>query len=72
MPIKLTFLEKARDTHKFHFSKRKENDGKWGVKQTAKALNMSVGAVSEDLLIGKWLKSHEKQLERFDYRYEAK
>ena len=64
------FIEKARETYKFHRSKRISNE-KWTTVQTAKALRRSIGSISEDLLIARWLKTHEKQLEKFKYAYEA-
>lgn len=64
------WLEKAKETHKFHLSKLQSHD-KWRVQDTAKSLRRSLGGISEDLLIVRWLKTHEKQLERFNYGYEA-
>lgn len=64
------YIEKARETYKFHRSKLLSND-KWTTVQTAKALRRSIGSISEDLLIARWLKTHEKQLEKFKYAYEA-
>ena len=64
------WLEKAKDTYKFHRSKcLLEN--KWTTVKTAKALRRSIGSISEDLLIVRWCKTHEKQIERFKYAYEA-
>lgn len=64
------WLEKAKDTYKFHRSKLLSND-KWTIDMTAKALRRSHGSIVEDLLISKWLKTHESQLEKFSYAYEA-
>lgn len=64
------WLERAKDTYKFHRSKLISND-KWTISQTAKALRRGIGPVSEDLLIARWCKTHEKQLEKFKYAYEA-
>ena len=64
------FIEKAKETYKFHRAKRLASD-KWTTVQTAKALRRSIGSISEDLLIAKWCKTHEKELERFKYAYEA-
>lgn len=68
--IKQTWIERAKGTYKFHRSKLLSHD-KWTVAQTAKSLKRSLGSVSEDLLISKWLKTHGMQLEKFDYCYEA-
>jgi hypothetical protein len=64
------FIEKAKETHSFHRSKCLSHN-KWTVAMTAKALRRSLGSISEDLLIAKWLKTHDKVLEKFDYAYEA-
>lgn len=64
------WLERAKDTYRFHRSKLLSND-KWTVAMTAKALRRSSGSISEDILIVKWLKTHEKQLEKFERAYEA-
>lgn len=64
------FIEKARETYKFHRSKLLSNDN-WNTSKTAKALRRSIGSISEDLMIARWLKTHEKQIEKFSYAYEA-
>ena len=64
------YLDKARETYKFHRSKLL-SDNKWTTVKTAKALRRSIGSISEDLMIARWLKTHEKQLEKMKYAYEA-
>ncbi len=64
------WLEKALETFRFHRSKLLFQDG-WTVTLTAKALRRSYGSVAEDLLIARWSRSHEKQLEQFKNAYEA-
>lgn len=64
------FIERAKDTYKFHRSKLLSNDG-WTLNMTSHALKRSVGSICEDLLIAKWLKTHEKELEKYKYTYEA-
>lgn len=64
------FLTKAKETYSFHRSKLLSND-KWNTTSTAKALRRSIGSISEDLLIARWCKTHEKQIEKFKYGYEA-
>ena len=64
------FLEKAKETYRFHRAKLLSND-KWTISQTAKALRRSIGSISEDLLIARAVKLYEKELNRFDYAYEA-
>lgn len=60
------WIEKARDVHNFHVAKVREN-AKWRSIDTAKALRMSIGAVSEYLLVASWLKTHRPQIEKFEY-----
>lgn len=69
-PVKLSWMERAKETHKFHREKRLENR-KWRVKDTAKSLRRSVGSISEDLLIASWMRSHRPQLEGFTHAQDA-
>lgn len=64
------FLIRAKETYKFHRSKLLSED-KWNTTKTAKVLRRSIGSVSEDLMIARWCRSHEKQLEKFKYAQEA-
>jgi len=64
------FIEKAKDTYRFHREKLLSNDN-WNSTKTAKALRRSIGSINEDLQIARWCKTHEKQIERFKYTYEA-
>lgn len=64
------WLEKAKETYRFHRSKLLSND-KWILSQTARALRRSLGSVSEDLMIVRWNRDYEEQLKKFDYAYEA-
>ncbi len=64
------FIEKAKETQRFHRGRLIENE-KWTISDTAKALGRSIGSICEDMLISKWLKTHETQIEKFDYAYEA-
>lgn len=64
------WIERAKETHRFHRSKLLSDD-KWTTTRTAKALRRSIGSVSEDLLICRWLKTHEKELLKFEYAYQA-
>lgn len=69
-PVKQNWLERAVDIHKFHIQQCKD-ESNWTIEKTAKALNRSIGSVSQDLLIASWLKTHEKQLKRFNSMREA-
>ena len=64
------WLEKAKETYRFHRSKLMETD-KWTSVQTAKSLRRSIGSISEDLLIARSCKLYEKELEKLKYAYEA-
>lgn len=64
------YITKAKETYNYHRSKLLAND-KWTTVQTAKALRRSIGGVSEDLIIARWCRTHEKELEKFKYAYEA-
>lgn len=69
-PVKLSWIERAKETHNFHVSKVRE-DRKWKRADTARALKRSLGSISEDLLIASWMRTHRSQLERFDYAKDA-
>lgn len=64
------FLTKAKETYRFHREKLLSHD-RWTIPMTAHALRRSQGSICEDLLIAKWSKSHEREMDRFDYAYEA-
>lgn len=64
------WLQKAKETYQFHRTKLVATDD-WTSVKTAKCLRRSIGSVSEDLLIARWCKTHEKQIEAFKYAYEA-
>lgn len=64
------WITRARETHDCHVSLIKRNDG-WRIKDTAKILKRSIGSVAEDLLIYQWMKTHEKDIIKFDYCHEA-
>lgn len=64
------WIQRAKATNRFHIEKLKE-DSKWRLKDTARALKRSIGSISEDLLIAYWLRTHEKDILKFDYCKEA-
>jgi hypothetical protein len=64
------FITKAKETYRYHREKLMSND-KWNVSMTAKALRRSIGSISEDLLIARWCRTHEVQLEKFKYCHQA-
>lgn len=64
------WLARVKATHKFHITKKAMNK-KWGQRDTAKALNKSLGAINEELLVARWLRTHSSKLEEFDYLHDA-
>ena len=64
------WLERAKETYKIHRARLMSTDD-WTLAKTAKLLRRSIGPISEDLLIARWCKTHEKHLENFKYAYEA-
>lgn len=64
------WITRARQTYAFHKDKLK-SDPKWNLCKTAQALRRAIGPISEDIMIAKWLKTHEVQISRFKYQYEA-
>jgi len=58
------FLERAKETHKIHVANLRNNDN-WSIEKTAKSLSRSKGSVSEDLMIIRWYRIHEKKIESF-------
>lgn len=64
------WLERAKETYRFHRS-RLLSDDNWTLIKTAWALKRSIGSVGEDIMIARWCKTHEKQLEDFLYARDA-
>lgn len=64
------WIEKAKETYKYHKTKLLESDNHTEAK-TAKLLRRSLGSICEDLLIARWLRTHERQLEKFEHAYQA-
>ena len=69
-PIKLDWLDRAIQVHKFHIAQMKEEPS-WTIVKTADALNRSIGSVSQDLLLASWSKTHEKPLRKCKSMNEA-
>jgi hypothetical protein len=70
MSLQPKFLEKAKETYKFHRAKLLSND-RWNTTLTAKALRRSIGSISEDLMIARACREYEKEIEKFKYAYQA-
>lgn len=64
------WLERAKETYKVHRSNLITHD-KWTIAQTAYSLRRALGSISEDLLIIRWYKTHEKQIEKLEHAYQA-
>jgi hypothetical protein len=69
-PVKVEWIDKAKDIFRFHRSKLVTNE-RWTLTLTAKALKRSIGSVGEDIMIARWLRTHEKDICRCDTRAEA-
>ena len=69
--LKPTWIERAKATRRFHRDKIQTSEKKWRVADTAKSLRRSSGSISEDLLIAKWCKTHEKELEQLENACDA-
>jgi hypothetical protein len=69
-PVKPHWINKCIDVHNFHVSQVK-SESNWTIERTAKALCRSVGSVSQCLLIASWLRTHDKQLRRFQSEKDA-
>ena len=63
-PIKQKWLDRVIEVHNFHINQVKIKDG-WTITDTAELLQRSYGGVAEDLLLGKWLKTHHNQIAKF-------
>lgn len=63
-PVKENWLDRAIQVYNFHISQCK-SEKSWTIVKTAKALNRSVGSISQDITLASWSKTHDKQLRRF-------
>lgn len=64
------WLERAKGTYRFHRARLLSNDD-WTLAKTASVLKRSIGSVGEDIMIAKWCRTNEKQLEDFKYAQDA-
>lgn len=62
---KLDWLDRAVQIYNYHVGMCKQ-EKKWTIKKTADSLNRSVGSVSQDITVASWVRTHEKQLRRFN------
>lgn len=70
IPLKQNWLTRCIQIQQFHASQMKE-EPEWNLAKTAKALDRSIGSVSEDITIALWLRSHDKAIRRCKYRQDA-
>lgn len=64
------FIEKAKETYRFHRLCIVSDEG-WTKKLTAKKLRRSEGSIIEDIMIASWCRTHEKEIEKFKYAHQA-
>lgn len=69
-PKKLKWIERVEKTSHYHKERLKANP-LHTLAETSKELNRAIGCVSEDIMIGEWLKTHRKYLERLRSMREA-
>ncbi len=62
-PIKSHWLSLAIEIHNFHVYQCK-SESNWTLRDTSKALNRSLGSVSENIHVASWLKTHEKAIKK--------
>lgn len=67
---KIGWIDRAVDTHNYHVRHRREDEN-WGIVQTARSLKRSTGSVCQDLQIASFMKTHEKEIRRCQYRKDA-
>jgi hypothetical protein len=68
--VKLNWLDRAIQVYNYHRGLCKTEPG-WTIEKTAKALNRSIGSVSQDITVASWVATHVKQLRRFGSMREA-
>lgn len=64
------WIKKAIATHIFHVTKARDNPA-WKLANTAKYLRRSIGSVSQDILIARWLRTHEEEIKSFEFAKDA-
>ena len=64
------WVDRVKETHNFHASKLKEFP-KWRIVDTARVLKRSKSSIGQELEVASWLRSHERELLKFDYLHEA-
>lgn len=59
MTDRLSWVERVKHVSVIHTSHLKENS-KWTMDDTAKELNRSVGRISEDLMLARYMRTHPR------------
>lgn len=67
---KRSWIDTAKSIESYHISHLKDNIH-WTVRDTANALNRSLGSVSQYLSIASWVRTHENQIRRLETMKEA-
>lgn len=67
---KTGWIKRVASTYNFH-AKQLQGDPSWTLRDTASALNRSLGGVGQDVKIGSWLVTHRTELEKFKNASEA-
>jgi hypothetical protein len=70
MPEEKKWITRAKRTLEYH-RKMCLTVNKWNITKTAKSLRRPIGGVCEDLLIARWLRAHEGQLDKFEFACDA-
>lgn len=58
------WVDRCIAVHNFHVE-RLRIDSEWTMRNTANELDRSLGSVSQDIKIAKWLKTHENKIRSF-------
>lgn len=69
-PVKCNWIDQSIEIRKFHIQQLKD-ESNWTLEKTAKVLQRSIGSVSQFLLIASWLKTHDKQIRKFNSMKDA-
>ncbi len=64
------WIRRAVETYNYHINKLKLHPT-WTIAHTSELLGRSYGSVAEDLLIARWLRTHEDKIRSFSRAYQA-
>lgn len=69
-PVKPSWVDRCIDIHNFHVSQIRA-EKHWTLADTAKALNRSIGSISQSLTLASWLRTHDTKLKKFSTARDA-